>query len=156
MQTATKVALYWIAIIATVCGLSLTAHAAQPTQPTTQPTQSAQPAPSEDVPTAEDFRKAIESYGESTQGMTIIVTDDPALNCGSAKSVGHTGGGCTWKGGTGHALLFISPNADDHVLMHEYAHAHWGVGECAAENFSNTITMHTEWAYPSCAKGIEP
>lgn len=157
MQTATRVALYWVAIVLAVCGLSLAAHAttSQPTQPTQ--TVTSQPAPqSEDVATAEDFRLAIESYGEPTQGITIVVTDDRALNCGSAASEGGTGGGCTWNGGTGHATIFISPNADDHILMHEYAHARWGIGECAAENFSNTITMHIEWSYPSCAQGIEP
>lgn len=104
--------------------------------------------------TSQDFRDAIESYGVSTEGIDIIVTDFPLLNCGSAKSVNNnfTGGGCTFNGGTGHATIVLSPNANDHIMMHEYAHARYGVGECAAEYFSNTITQRVEWSYPACAK----
>jgi hypothetical protein len=157
MQTATRVALYWVAIVLAVCGLSLAAHATTTSQPT-QPATS-QPAPASDdvaTPTSDDMRTELESFGVDSTGIQIVVSDDPALNCGSAISVGGTGGGCTIAGGTASAEIVISPNADDHTLLHEFAHARYALGECAAEYYANSKTGYTEWAYPTCAQGIEP
>lgn len=157
MKLATKVAIYWTCFILSVCGLTIAAHATQPTKPMREAvTMTPQPGDLGYVTTAQDWRDELSSFGIDSTGIQIIVTDDNALNCGAAISEGHKGGGCTWHPGQPNAIIFISPIADDHAILHEYAHAKYGVGECAAERFANTVEGYEEFAYPTCAQGIEP
>ena len=155
MRKAAATILSYLALVAlAVLGIHATAQAA----PTGHQTHATAPAPaftSYDV-TAEDLVSYIASYGLDTSGLHVVVTDDPMLNCGSAISPQHTGGGCTIAGGTSHAVLIVSPTAGDHVLFHEYAHARYASSECAAERFANATTGLTQWSYPTCAQGIEP
>lgn len=109
-----------------------------------------------DMETPATVRATIESHHFDLTGITILVTDDPMLNCGSAVSPAGIGGGCTIAGGHPGAILVVSPIADEHVILHEFAHARYGVGECAAERFANTALRAVEWSYPTCAYGVEP
>lgn len=156
-KAAKAIIAYVIALTAFIIGATLTANAA-PAQPTHTTVSAPAPKPGDPnyIPTAQDFRDELAHFHMDSTGIQIVVTDDRALNCGSAISAGRTGGGCTWHGGTPNAIMFISPNADDHILLHEFAHARYHATECGAENFANKVEGYAEWSYPSCAKGIEP
>lgn len=84
----------------------------------------------------------------------VYITDQ--YNCGSELSPEGIGGGCTYEAVDGTTVITVSPYvvgtpAGEHILLHEVAHAHGIMDECAAEEYAHTFSDYPYiWSYPQC------
>lgn len=91
---------------------------------------------------------------ELPDNTNIYISDQ--YNCGSEISPDGIGGGCTYEAVDGTTVITVSPYvvgtpAGEHILLHEVAHAHGIMDECAAEEYAHTFSDYPYiWSYPQC------